>query len=100
MKAGIRILVAGLMGLTAACTTPATDGTQKVAAANVGPNGEPLVCRNIPVTGTRFPQKECKTAEAWAEYDAYTNSNAKESTDRLQRLNTGCATQAEFGCSY
>lgn len=90
-------LVAGCFAAAlAACTTPVA-GTG-VAAANVGPDGEPLVCRKLKVTGTRFPQKECKTAEAWEQYDAYTNSNAKESTDRLQRLNTGCSTQAENGC--
>jgi hypothetical protein len=50
------------------------------------------------VTGTRFPLKECKTEEAWAAYDEYTNSNAKESTDKYQRLNTGCSTQAQGAC--
>ena len=60
--------------------------------------GEPLVCRRLKVTGTRFAKKECKTEEAWAEYDEYTNSNARESTDKFQRLNSGCSTQAEGGC--
>ena len=28
------------------------------------------------VTGTRFAEKECKTAEAWKQYDDYTNQNS------------------------
>lgn len=90
------LVAAGLAAALAACTTPAA-GTE-VAAAAVGPDGEPLVCRKLKVTGTRFPQKDCRTAEAWEQYDAYTNSNARESTDNFQRLNTGCSTQAENGC--
>ena len=46
------------------------------------------------VTGTRFAEKTCKTAEAWAAYDKYTNENAKESTDKIQRVNSGAATNA------
>ena len=89
--------IAGLSAIMLAACASAPGGTQ-TAAANVGPDGEPLVCRSMAVTGTRFPQKECKTAEAWEQYDAYTNANAKESTDKFQRINTGCSTQAEGGC--
>ena len=68
----------------------------KVAATTqqTGPNGEPLICRRMKVTGTRFAQKECKTAEAWAQYDEYTKSNAREATDKVQRLNSGPAAGA------
>ena len=94
---GFSILVAAAFAaMTSACTTPGADGTQQVAA-NVGPDGEPLICRSVKVTGTRFAEKTCKTAEAWEEWDAYTNGNAKEQTDKFQRLNTGCSTQAN-GC--
>ena len=85
------LALAGSVAFLAACAA-APAGTQK--AANVGPNGEPLVCRSIQVTGTRFPQKECKTAESWESFDRYTNDNAKESTDKFQRLNSGAATNA------
>ena len=97
MKFDIRILMVALGTIVAACAT-SSDGSQQVAAANVGPDGEPLICRKMAVTGTRFPRKECKTAEAWEEYDAYTEGNAKEQTDGFQRLNTGCSTQAQGGC--
>lgn len=92
MKRLFSLSALGLAALATACATPAA-GNQTVAA-NVGPDGEPLVCRSIEVTGTRFPQKECKTAEAWEQFDAYTKENAKESTDKFQRLNTGAATNA------
>ena len=88
----ILCIVAGMATLVTACAA-APAGTQ-TTAANVGPDGEPLVCRSIKVTGTRFPQKECKTAAAWEEYDAYTNSNARESTDKIQRVNSGGATNS------
>lgn len=89
-----RILGLAALGLAAVTTACATSPSTTQTAANVGPDGEPLVCRSMQITGTRFPQKECKTAEAWEQYDAYTNGNAKESTDKFQRLNTGAATQA------
>ncbi|MCA8890283.1 hypothetical protein [Hyphomonas jannaschiana] len=92
MKRIFCVSALGLAALATACSTPAA-GTQ-TAAANVGPNGEPLVCRSMKVTGTRFPQKECKTAEAWEQYDAYTSGNAKESTDGYQRVRSGAATNA------
>lgn len=90
------LVAAGFAAVVTACTTPATGDTEQVAA-NVGPDGEPLICRSMKVTGTRFADKTCKTAEAWEQWDAYTNSNAKEQTDKFQRLNSGCATQAN-GC--
>lgn len=81
---------AGCAALLSACASaPAPAQT-----ANVGPNGEPLICRSMKVTGTRFAEKTCKSAEAWAAYDKYTNENAKESTDKIQRLNTGAAANA------
>ena len=67
-------------------------------SAPVAPASADVVCRTMKVTGSRFAKRECKTPEVWAQYDAYTNQNAKESTDRLQRLNTGCSTQAEGSC--
>ena len=92
MKPVFVLSAAAMAALVSACAA-APGGTQ-TAAANVGPDGEPLVCRSIAVTGTRFPQKECKTAEAWEEYDAYTKNNAKESTDKFQRIQSGAATNA------
>lgn len=82
---------AGLAALVSACATP-PEGSQ--VASNVGADGEPLVCRSMKVTGTRFAEKQCKTAEAWKQYDDYTNENAKESTDKFQRVNSGAATNA------
>jgi ABC-type glycerol-3-phosphate transport system substrate-binding protein len=91
-----RLAGISMAGFLAACSSAST-GAQSVAL-NTGPDGEPVVCRKMQVTGTRFPLKECKTEEAWAAYDEYTNANAKESTDKYQRLNTGCSTQAQGAC--
>lgn len=91
MKALLGISAIALATLATACAS--APGTTQ-AAANLGPNGEPLVCRKMQVTGTRFPERTCKTAAAWEEYDAYTKSNAKESTDKFQRLQSGAATNA------
>lgn len=87
------LVLAPLLG---ACANAPT--AEQRAEAMTGPDGEPVICRKMPVTGTRFPIKECKTEAAWAEYDEYTNSNAKESTDKFQRLNSGCSTQAQGSC--
>lgn len=92
MKRFLYISAIGLAALVSACASPTT--TTQTAAANVGPNGEPLICRSIKETGTRFAKKDCKTAEAWVQFDAYTNGNAKESTDKFQRLQSGAATNA------
>jgi hypothetical protein len=48
-----------------------------------------VICRSVKVTGSRFAKRECKTADAWKQFDAYTNQNAREATDKIQRLNTG-----------
>ena len=94
MKSVYALAAAAAAALLAACASAPADGTTQLAASNVGPDGEPLVCRYLKVTGTRFPQKECKTAEAWKQYDEYTKQNAKESTDKYQRLQSGAATNA------
>jgi len=64
--------------------TLAAAGTTEAAAADTD-----IVCRSMKVTGTRFAKRECKTVTAWNEYDTYTNQNAKEATEKFQRLNTG-----------
>ena len=91
--------IGALAFVLAACATPAGTQTAQLDDPTTGPNGEAVVCRSIAVTGTRFPQKTCKTEAAWAEFDAITNGNAKEQTDKFQRINTGCSTQAQGGCS-
>tara|TARA_R110000803_G_scaffold29237_5_gene66940 strand:- start:1337 stop:1705 length:369 start_codon:yes stop_codon:yes gene_type:complete len=53
-----------------------------------------VFCRSVKVTGTRFAKRECKTAEAWRQFDAYTNQNAREATDKIQRVGTGSAANA------
>lgn len=95
------LLLAACQSAPGAPTSPeAAAAPQAQAAVQVASaEGADVVCRTMKVTGSRFAKRECKTPEVWAQYDAYTNQNAKESTDRLQRLNTGCSTQAEGSCS-
>ena len=71
---------------SAPATTAATANAEstQTAAADVE-----VVCRSMKVTGTRFAKRECKTPEAWVQYDSYTNQNAKEATDKYQRTTTG-----------
>tara|TARA_R110000787_G_scaffold75803_2_gene167699 strand:- start:999 stop:1343 length:345 start_codon:yes stop_codon:yes gene_type:complete len=69
---------------TAEEAAPAATETTEVASAE-----NDVVCRSMKVTGTRFAKRECKTVDAWVEYDTYTNQNAKEATDKYQRLGTG-----------
>ena len=76
-----------------AAAVPETAESIQVAAAE----GD-VLCRSMKVTGTRFAKRECKTVAAWKEYDAYTEKNARESTDKFQRLNSGCSTQAQGTC--
>jgi hypothetical protein len=68
---------------------PASTETTEVASTE-----NEVVCRSMKVTGTRFAKRECKTVAAWVEYDTYTNQNAKEATDKFQRLNTGGSVSA------
>lgn len=67
-------------------------------SAQVAASEDDVYCRSIKVTGTRFARRECKTVAAWNAYDTYTEQNAREATDKLQRLNTGCSTQAQGTC--
>jgi hypothetical protein len=75
---------------------PVAEGEVQLASAATSGSSEEIqvICRSVKQTGTRFAKRECKTPEAWEEFDGYTTQNAKDSTDRLQRLNTGAATRA------
>ena len=121
MKRGFILAVAPLLvALVAACqTAPATTeaATLTVAAPIVAApavaetdaaDAEPVstegvevastdvdvICRSIKVTGSRFAKRECKTADAWKKFDAYTNQNAREATDKIQRVGSGSAANA------
>lgn len=85
-----------------ACTTstPGTTalaGTQTTAAmeGQTAPDGTIVKCRSMQVTGSRFPVKDCKSEKAWKEFDAMMAENAKNQTDKFQRLNSGCSTSGE-----
>lgn len=90
----------------AACATPEAGTVQLASTDKITPSmegqmssdGSVIRCRSMQITGSRFPAKECKSETAWAEFDAAMAENAKSHTDKFQRLNTGCATQAEGSC--
>jgi hypothetical protein len=73
---------------TGLAATPAgsPDAAESVQLAE---GGEDVICRNMKVTGSRFAKRECKTGEAWKKFDAYTNQNAREAADKIQRVGTG-----------
>ena len=97
-----RTILVALFGLAAvaACTTntsgaSAAAGADKVTAALEGqtaPDGTVIKCRSMQVTGSRFPVKDCKSEKAWQEFDQLMTENAKNETDKFQRVNTGCST--------
>lgn len=104
LKSTFAVLVSALT--LAACATN-TSGATAVAGADAftasmegqtAPDGSVIKCRSMQVIGTRFPVKDCKSENAWSEYDKMMAENAKSSTDGLQRLRSGCATRAEGSC--
>lgn len=100
-QTSIGLSALALLASVAGCTTPvvAAPSGEAGAANLVTADGEAVICRRVVVTGTRFADKTCKTKAAWEAFDEYTNTNAKEQTDKFQRINTGCSTQAEGSCS-
>ncbi|MEZ5998535.1 MAG: hypothetical protein R3B98_07575 [Hyphomonas sp.] len=74
MKFASCFAAAALAVLVSACAS---------APAETAENGEQLVCRTIKVTGTRFPEKECRTVQAWDQYDADAESNSDDIAEKL-----------------
>ncbi|WP_396274469.1 hypothetical protein [Hyphomonas sp.] len=50
------------------------------------PDGTPIPCRAMDTIGTRFAQKECKSTKVWEEFDKLMAGNAREQTDKIQRV--------------
>lgn len=93
----VALLAAAFLGACAANPSGATAlaSADKITAGMEGqtaPDGTVIKCRSMQVTGSRFPVKECKSGAAWEEFDTLMASNAKNETDKFQRLNTGCST--------
>ncbi|MFN4024643.1 MAG: hypothetical protein ACK4MQ_07415 [Hyphomonas sp.] len=106
LKAGLAALL-GAAALLAACATPEGASTTQLASASAitasmegqeAPDGTVIRCRSMQVTGSRFPAKECKSEQAWKEFDKAMAENAKAATDGFQRLNSGCSTQSQGTC--
>lgn len=64
---------------------------ESIEGVEVASTDVDVICRSIKVTGSRFAKRECKTPDAWKQFDAYTNQNAREATDKIQRVGTGGA---------
>lgn len=98
MLAKLTSLFAGSLAvlLSACATAPVqtASNSDKITAAMQGQmakDGSIITCRSIEQIGTRFPVKECKSEKTWEEFDKMVALNAKEQTDKFQRLNTGCS---------
>lgn len=98
LKSTFAVMVSALT--LAACATN-TSGATALAGADtitagmegkMAPDGSVVKCRSMQVTGSRFPAKDCKSELAWKEFDKMMAENAKNETDKFQRLNTGCST--------
>ncbi|MEZ5947511.1 MAG: hypothetical protein R3C13_05575 [Hyphomonas sp.] len=74
MKFASVFAAAALAALVSACAS---------APAETADNGEQLVCRSIKVTGTRFPEKDCRTVQAWDQFDDEAESNADDIAEKL-----------------
>ncbi len=94
------LLIAALVTALAACATaPAqpADTSGKLTTSMEGqaaPDGTPIRCRAVEQIGSRFTQKECKSEKAWEQFDKIMAENAKEQTDKFQRVGSGPATNA------
>src|SRR5690606_19766586 len=67
--------------------------------SQVAENGEPLICEEIEVTGTRFPRRVCRTEGAWAAIRA-NKRGAVDEFDRQINENEGIrgdASQSPYG---
>lgn len=72
----------------------AVAGAAPLTAAMEGqtaPDGTAIQCRSMQVTGSRFPVRECKSEKAWQEFDNQMAENAKNETDKFQRVRSGCS---------
>ncbi len=92
-------LIAGLLTFSA-CATASTEtaAVPVLHEGDIAPDGSVVSCRATAVIGTRFKHKDCKSELAWKEFDEITEANARESTDKFQRLNSGCSTQSQGTC--
>jgi len=75
---------------------PAADAGKLTASmeGQTAPDATPIRCRAMDTIGTRFVQKECKSAKAWEEFGKLMADNAREQTGKLQRAGSGAATSA------
>ena len=62
----------------------ATGATTASAAATTSRPGDPVVCKSMEETGTRFSHRVCHTSAEWAQITA----DAKSSTEDFQRASS------------
>ena len=94
MNLSLKLAFVAAFALAACATPPAATGAQAtLKAGDIAPDGTAVSCRDLEVIGSRFPDRTCKSEAAWKQFDEMMATNAKEQTDKFQRLNTGCSTQ-------
>jgi hypothetical protein len=86
----ITLFAGGVAALLSACASAPVQITAAMQG-QTAKDGSIISCRSILQTGTRFPVKECKSEKTWEEFDKMVALNAKEQTDKFQRLNSGCS---------
>ncbi|PKP81285.1 MAG: hypothetical protein CVT79_11545 [Alphaproteobacteria bacterium HGW-Alphaproteobacteria-18] len=89
----ICLLVCSACATNASGITASSDADRMTAGmeGQTAPDGSLVKCRSMQVTGSRFPVKDCKSEKAWSEFDKLMAENAKNETDKFQRVNTGCS---------
>lgn len=74
------LLFAGLM--TAAC---ATTDAEKASMQAVADGSDPVICRKVHQTGTRFGTRVCKSESTWAQIDQQAAEGANEMQSAVAR---------------
>lgn len=93
MNLSLKLAFVAVFALAACATPPAATGAQAtLKAGDTAPDGTVVACRNIEAIGTRFSERTCKSEAAWKQFDEMMATNAKEQTDKFQRVGTGAAT--------
>ena len=76
--------VLSLVSPSAALAEIATPSVPAMSAANQADQAEAkkIVCRSVPVTGSRFPERQCAPKSAWAKQEEEARRAGHEVLDR------------------
>lgn len=103
------VLVSGIAMMAGACASGPVAGTSTSADSGSGASAtmslnatssarnDELVCRDVEVTGTRFPKRVCKPASEWSDLGRRQSADAREFI--RQTVENGTLVQGSDGSS-